>query len=983
MNIPISIPMASHLRIIAAIVLAMSSATTQLTAQHLDRDDDVITTVVELLDAHGTLSDPTKGSVIVSHAVYVKLDRAIADDRRIDLIDEIMRANGLTIDRIASVGEPDRIAPMMSLGDGSTDIAGRRTWERRYRAEQELARLFVVSIRDDLHPKLVATMLSLHPSIEYAEPVNIPTILSPEDPNDPLRSEQNQLGYVRADEAWAVTPGDSTVVIGVIDAGMTIDHEDLRDNIAFNPGETGTDDVGGDKSSNGIDDDANGFVDDWRGVNMTLGDGQADGDPTNGEHGTQVTGYAAATADNGVGVVGIGNRCRYFPVKAAARGTTRLAGAYPGILYCARRGFKVINCSWGDGEYSQAEQDIVTQATRGYDAAIVAAGGNAQQYERIFPAGYRHVLGVAGVNEFGSVITTWGEQIDLLSVAGMTTSGLDDYYNLPAASSYAAPVVSGVVALARSRWPELTAEQALAHVRLTSVNLDLMNIGREKLIGLGKADAFQAVTVDPFSHPGVIVDSIWTVDAEGFPHDGFHVGEEGRVMIRFRNLLGDATNLRFRIERYKDDSNVVEVDLAEQTIGSLASGETWTTPVGLPFEVVGPGGSLTSLRIVLDADGYADYHYEIIPIHSAYIVYESSKLTWTVTERGRFGYDDEGIGLVGEGVAFEERQHIYEGGVIISTDRQHVVDNVRNLDNKQNSDLRVIYPHPGFSDSTLVFSDSAAIDRIGLEVFVAGSTNETFPSIFVMTLAITNRSAASIGNLKAGLFTDFDLNGSSDFHTVSALPLPLPAADFAATMESGSGTAVIAALLSPSDSPIFTSIDNIGGGISLTDGFSDDEKYQTLANGINILSTGPSDMSMVIGDAFDTLGVGETDTLRVAYAFSNESLDEARDTLLRFLQSLSTTGVTELGGVTPRLSIYPQPSRSHATIVVGDGIDIERIDVVDIVGRIVYFVDGADGMSGPQRGFGTIDLTSLPSGEYLLRVTTSNGIATMPIVVLR
>lgn len=61
-----------------------------------------------------------------------------------------------------------------------------------------------------------------------------------------------------------MTLGDSAVLIGVIDSGLDFDHPDLQTSYKINYGE-----YGNGKQSNGIDDDANGFVDDWRGWDFT------------------------------------------------------------------------------------------------------------------------------------------------------------------------------------------------------------------------------------------------------------------------------------------------------------------------------------------------------------------------------------------------------------------------------------------------------------------------------------------------------------------------------------------------------------------------------------------------------------------------------------------------------------------------------------------------------------------------------------------
>ena len=63
---------------------------------------------------------------------------------------------------------------------------------------------------------------------------------------------------IDAPEAWDVTTGSNTVIVGVVDTGIDYNHIDLVNNIWTNPNEI---------ANNGIDDDANGYVDDIHGMN--------------------------------------------------------------------------------------------------------------------------------------------------------------------------------------------------------------------------------------------------------------------------------------------------------------------------------------------------------------------------------------------------------------------------------------------------------------------------------------------------------------------------------------------------------------------------------------------------------------------------------------------------------------------------------------------------------------------------------------------
>ncbi len=122
---------------------------------------------------------------------------------------------------------------------------------------------------DRMHDRLAASPQVLR--VEYDRQVRIAAM--PDDGSFPnqwgLRNTGQAGGTVGADikavDAWDIHAGSRDVVVGVIDTGIAHDHPDLVANLWSNPGETGPDPQGRDRRTNGIDDDGNGYVDDWRG----------------------------------------------------------------------------------------------------------------------------------------------------------------------------------------------------------------------------------------------------------------------------------------------------------------------------------------------------------------------------------------------------------------------------------------------------------------------------------------------------------------------------------------------------------------------------------------------------------------------------------------------------------------------------------------------------------------------------------------------
>jgi hypothetical protein len=176
----------------------------------------------------------------------------------------------------------------------------------------------------------------------------------PGDYNDSLVIK---YGTVDADidalEAWERNDETTLPLIGIIDTGLDLDHEDLAGNIWTNPGE-----IPGDS----IDNDHNGFVDDFYGWDFS-GDSTVlypvgDNDPTDYYgHGTHCAGIVAAVRNNGMGVSGINTPCKIMAIKFFPNAFFSLGAK--SIIYAADMGCDVINMSWGSPYASKLIEDCI------------------------------------------------------------------------------------------------------------------------------------------------------------------------------------------------------------------------------------------------------------------------------------------------------------------------------------------------------------------------------------------------------------------------------------------------------------------------------------------------------------------------------------------------------------------------------------------------------------------------------------------------
>ena len=316
----------------------------------------------------------------------------------------------------------------------------------------------VVRLRlDGIGVEEAVARLAADPQVAWAEPNYVWSI--ERTPNDTRYSDQwslmNQGQFagtpgadIRAEAAWDVTTGDSTVVVGVIDTGLDLEHPEMAGNIWVNPGEI---------PDNGIDDEGDGFVDDVHGWDFANGDN----DPMDDHgHGTHVSGIIAAVGNNALGIAGVCWRTKIMPLKfLAANGTGYTSDAVDALEFAIAHGVRITNNSWGGGPYSQALADAITAAGAAGMLVVVASGNSGFDLDQApgYPASYLNPeiisVGATDKNDALAAFSNYGLQTVDLAAPGDFIMSLWPSRRLAILSgtSMAAPHVAGAAALLLAR----------------------------------------------------------------------------------------------------------------------------------------------------------------------------------------------------------------------------------------------------------------------------------------------------------------------------------------------------------------------------------------------------------------------------------------------------------------------------------------------------------------------------------------------------
>jgi len=327
--------------------------------------------------------------------------------------------------------------------------------------------------------------------VEFGEPFRTLSI-----PNDSYYSNQWALSKISAPAAWDITTGSASNVIAFVDSGIDYTHQDLDGKIWENSTEK--------NGVAGVDDDGNGYVDDWRGWDFVGNDNDPKEEAgSEAGHGTATAGIAAAETNNGVGIAGIDWQAKIMVLRAMnPQGEGDPDNVALAIRYAADKGAKIINLSIGSPTDWSAVRNAVDYAYN-KGSLLVAAAGNDGAYGISYPAKYSNVVAVGSSNSSDqrSSFSNYGPELDVLAPGEniYTTywaQGYSNSYAVVSGTSASVPFVSGLASLIWADEPTLSSVQVFTKIRGTAEKISSLGLNsKTDQCGYGRINLLRALKI--------------------------------------------------------------------------------------------------------------------------------------------------------------------------------------------------------------------------------------------------------------------------------------------------------------------------------------------------------------------------------------------------------------------------------------------------------------------------------------------------------
>lgn len=321
-------------------------------------------------------------------------------------------------------------------------------------------------------------------------------------PKEPNYTRQWYLNKLQMPKAWDKTKGSSKITVAVIDGGVQKDHPELKGKLV--------------SPYNAVTGKSSYYPD---------------------EHATHVAGIIAASF-NKAGIAGIAPNVKIMPINVFQGDEASVETVIQAIYYAVEHKADIINLSLGDDNYSYLLESA-TKYAKSKGVVLVAAAGNSSTYMPMYPAASEGVVGVSATdrNDKLARFSNYGNYIDLAapgveiysSVAGSSFASYDG-------TSMAAPMVSGVAALVRSKNPFLSPSKVESILKKSTV--DLGSKGRDDDYGYGRIDSYKAVSNTAAPISTIIAPKTYTMTGKNKAAFSFKTTSKTKVSLTIKDKNG-------------------------------------------------------------------------------------------------------------------------------------------------------------------------------------------------------------------------------------------------------------------------------------------------------------------------------------------------------------------------------------------------------------------------------------------------------------
>ncbi len=344
-------------------------------------------------------------------------------------------------------------------------------------------------------------------------------MLTPNDPTYP----QWYTNTIAAPTAWDISTGSSSVTIAIIDTGFALSHEDLSGRWAINSGESGSG-----KETNGIDDDGNGKIDDWRGWDFAQGDnnpiaGSTSSSGSSVNHGSITSGLLGATGNNSKGVASVNWGSKILPLQALSdNGSGFTEDVTAAVNYAVAQGAKVISMSLGSPDPDPTLETAINNAVAA-GVTVVAAAGNCGNPgscdttgQMVYPGKYSNVIAVGATDQSDNraSFSSYGSELDIMAPGSGTITSTSwsqanqtALYGSASGTSISTPIVAGSAALLKGVLADLTPSEINTALTVSADKVAGMGTStRTDQYGYGRLNSWGALKYLSTPHPdGILI----------------------------------------------------------------------------------------------------------------------------------------------------------------------------------------------------------------------------------------------------------------------------------------------------------------------------------------------------------------------------------------------------------------------------------------------------------------------------------------------